>query len=64
MREMNKEPSNEVDEEVKKKRIFEQNAKCKLMMLIDVMTGGETNEYFWATGGNRGVQEAQRREMS
>lgn len=63
MRKMNKELSNEVDEEVKKK-VFEQNAKCELMMLIDVMTRGETNEYFWATGGNRGVQEAQRREMS
>lgn len=53
IRKMNMEPSSEVDEEVKmwKIEILVQNAKRQLMMLTDVTSGGETNEFFWAMGG-------------
>lgn len=38
-------------------------AKCKLMMLIDVITARETKPFF-CDGWIEGVQEAQNREMS
>ena len=65
---MNRELSSEVNEEVKKKvRLFEQKfLKCELMMLIGVITGGDTNEVFWGRAdgqrGGGGAGSAQRRK--
>ncbi len=47
-----------MDEEVKKlnarKKILEQNTKLKLMMIIDVITEGETNEFFFGRRVDKG----------
>lgn len=45
-----------MDEEVKNVE-KDLGAKCELIMLIDVVTAGETNDFsfFFATGGIKGV---------